>query len=154
MPDFFPVHFSQSKLTLCPTAIRLGLANEPDLKTNQNLYRLAAFLDRLEKQIQSTLVNARIDVLSAYRAPKVNVALKGSRTSYHMLGLAADITCTHIDSVTLAGLIASRYSSELAEVIYEGRKWVHVALKQRDNDELRLSTSEFTDGKVLLLKGL
>lgn len=154
MPDSFPVHFSRSKLTLCPTAIRLGLVNEPDLKTDQNLLKLAMFLAKLESQIQGVHPDARIHVLSAYRSPKVNVALKGARTSYHMLGLAADITCSHFESHTLATLVASRFAPELAEVIYEGRKWVHVALKQRDSDEFRSATSDFVSGKLTLMKGL
>ena len=64
-----------------------GLLNVPDnWETIMNLFSTGKYLDFLR-----TLYGHPITVDSGYRSPAVNRAVKGSDTSAHLLGLAADI---------------------------------------------------------------
>lgn len=64
-----------------------GLDNTPTEEARANLYELVqTVLDPLRKEL-----GVPIRVTSGYRSPEVNAAVGGSRTSRHMLGLAADI---------------------------------------------------------------
>jgi zinc D-Ala-D-Ala carboxypeptidase len=63
-----------------------GLDNTPTEEARANLYELVqTVLDPLRKEL-----GVPIRITSGYRSPQVNAAVGGSRTSRHMLGLAAD----------------------------------------------------------------
>lgn len=75
-----------------------GLPNVPPDEAYANLGRLVeTLLDPLRNDLGQP-----VRVTSGYRSPQVNKAVGGSRTSRHMLGLAADIKVRSMDSTTLA----------------------------------------------------
>jgi len=69
-------------------ATNTGIDNTPPNHIVDNLYTLAQTLER----VRTACGNNPIRVLSGYRSPDVNTAVKGSKTSAHMKGLAADFT--------------------------------------------------------------
>lgn len=78
-----PKFFTYKELIVTNT----GLLNVPDnWETIMNLFSTGKYLDCLR-----TLYGHPITVDSGYRSPAVNRAVKGSDTSAHLLGLAADI---------------------------------------------------------------
>ena len=79
-------HFTLEEMTVSDYAARLGLDNTPQNEHLMNMRRLAAFLESLR-----ALLNKPISINSAYRSPKVNAAIRGSKTSQHCHGTAADI---------------------------------------------------------------
>jgi uncharacterized protein YcbK (DUF882 family) len=75
-----------------------GLENNPPDEAYANLARLVHdVLDPLRNDLGQP-----VRVTSGYRSPQVNAAVGGSRTSRHMLGLAADIKVKRMGSTALA----------------------------------------------------
>ena len=86
--------FSLREMTRTST----GIANVPSDDAYANLGRLVStLLDPLRNDLGQP-----VRVTSGYRSPEVNAAVGGSRTSRHMLGLAADIKVRGMESTTLA----------------------------------------------------
>ena len=79
-------NFTLEELTVSDYAARNGLDNTPGNDHLMNLRRLAAFLESLR-----ALLGKSISINSAYRSPEVNTAIRGSKTSQHCFGTAADI---------------------------------------------------------------
>lgn len=74
----------------------------------------------------------KIRITSGYRGYQLNKLVGGSKTSYHVLGMAADIEPLE-ENVTLIDLIEwirynCKYSELIAEYFPEG--WVHVAYNE------------------------
>ena len=121
-------NFTLEELTVSDYAARHGLNNTPANEHLFNLRRLAAFLESLR-----ALLGKPVSVNSAYRSPEVNAAIKGSKTSQHCHGTAADIK--------VAGMIPEQVVKRIIEstlpydqVIREfsdpvrGGGWTHVSI--------------------------
>jgi len=121
-------NFTLEELTVSDYAARHGLDNTPGNDHLYNLKRLAAFLEALR-----ALLGKPISVNSAYRSPEVNTAIKGSKTSQHCHGTAADIKVSGMmpDQV-VKRIIASTLPYD--QVIREfsdpvrGGGWTHVSI--------------------------
>lgn len=110
------------------------LANIDNVPTSlgimKNLQQLQDFLVSLER-----ILGVEIIVNSGYRCPELNRIVGGSPSSYHMLGLAADIKvedsarCTLTD---LKNLCKELRKTRLAEVIVHDT-YVHIAIKLFSN---------------------
>ncbi len=123
-------HFTLDEMTISETAARKGLDNTPGPQELANLKRTAETLEKVR-----ALVNKPIIVSSGYRAPAVNAAVGGSKTSVHMKGLAADINVPGMKPDDLARLIAAS-DIEFDQVILEYGRWVHVGIADKPRREL------------------
>src|SRR4051794_38946749 len=85
--------FTLKQLIVSETAAHRGLDNRPPVRVIRKLRRLAAGLGRIR-----AITHRDLEVTSAYRGPQLNAIVGGSRTSHHMLGLAADFTCPRFGS--------------------------------------------------------
>jgi hypothetical protein len=126
----FPPHFSSEELTRSQTATRNDIDNSPDEKQLNNLVRMAWFLESLRMRIRMVLGKKSIIIVSSgFRCEKLNLIIGGSKTSAHMKGLAADITCPDLTPLELAEFIRDNMADEsFDQVIHEFGKWVHVGL--------------------------
>lgn len=80
-------YFTLLELTRSHTASLRAMDNNPPNDVVYNLEWLCSqALDPLREAIGSPII-----VTSGYRCPDLNTAVGGSPTSYHLLGLAADI---------------------------------------------------------------
>lgn len=80
-------YFSINELTRSATANRLGIDNTPSEAIRKNLEKLInTVLDPLREAWGAPII-----VTSGYRCPALNRAVKGSKTSQHVLGQAADL---------------------------------------------------------------
>ena len=90
-------YFTFNELTRSDTANRLKIDNEPkEEATKDNIKELMLFLDGVregwtEECKDKGYGDPAIMVNSGYRSEALNKAVKGSKTSEHMLGTAADI---------------------------------------------------------------
>lgn len=143
-------NFTLDELTLSETAVRQGIPNDPDDKVVENLKRLAGTLEQVR-----TMAGCPIMVSSGYRSPLLNQAVRGSRNSAHVLGLAADINAAQLDPRALARMIAN---SELRfdQCILEFDRWVHVGLATGTMQPRRevLTAQRDKAGRVLYLRGI
>lgn len=124
-------HFTLRELTHSDTAIRFGLPNDPtsDPILMRNLGVLADGLERVRRAVGDRPVR----VLSGYRAPPVNRAVGGSKTSAHVQGLAADIdvpgmTPAEVARALRAAVATVHYDQVILEYPPEG--WVHVSFAE------------------------
>ena len=118
-------NFSLEELMRSDIAERLGIINTTnDEVIISNINRL---MDTLEV-IRKLLGDKPIIVTSGYRSPMVNSAVRGSKNSAHLRGLAADIKVVGLKSKDVATLLVPNIKSiGLDQLIYEG-SWVHVAI--------------------------
>ena len=121
-------NFTLEELTVSDYAARHGLDNTPENDHLLNLRRLAAFLEALR-----AVLGKPISINSAYRSPKVNAAIKGSKTSQHCHGTAADIKVAGmVPEQVVKRIIASALPYD--QVIREfsdpvrGGGWTHVSI--------------------------
>lgn len=93
--------FTLAELTASAAAVRLGVDNTPPLEAQENLRRLVFYvLDPLQASL-----GRKVRVTSGFRTPAVNEAVRGSATSQHLSGEAADIMVSGLSAVELATAI-------------------------------------------------
>lgn len=81
-------YFSIDELTASSTSKVKSIDNTPTPGIRQNLENL---INKVLDPVRE-LWGGPITVNSGYRSPALNAAVKGSKSSHHMLGMAADIT--------------------------------------------------------------
>lgn len=144
-------NFSLQEMIASDYAIRHGITNSPtDAETMENLHLLARGLERVRAVIGKPII-----VNSGYRSPKVNSAVGGSKTSYHVKGLAADIRVPGMTAkdVCLA-IVEAKEKIQFRTVIWEGT-WTHIDFP--DTDEIaggNILTAIFKNGGVSYVTGV
>lgn len=125
--------FTISELIKSDTAIRMKIWNGASREQEDNLVALVtAVLDPAREAYGKA-----IKVTSGFRCERVNTAVKGSRTSQHLKGEAADITTAAGASGNLevARIIArlGKFDQLILEEV-QGKslapQWVHVSWKR------------------------
>jgi hypothetical protein len=120
-------HFTLEELIASDYAIRHGIANVPDAEIYENLQTLAQGLERIR-----ACVGKPIHVSSGYRSPKLNSAIRGSKNSQHLQGLAADIVVPGISAMGLAGIIVQCEDRIVFDQVIQEGTWVHVSFPAVD----------------------
>ena len=115
-------NFSLEELTRSEIALRKGLDNTPDAETIANLTELALALEKIRD-----LLGHPIHINSAYRGPKVNSAVGGSKNSAHMSGHAADFVCPAYGTPQDICHAIMDSTIDYDQLIYEYTSWVHVS---------------------------
>jgi hypothetical protein len=152
----WPPHFSLAEFTRSQTAARKGIDNSPpDIQTEANIIRTAWFLETLRSKLRVKYGKVMYIIISSgYRCPELNAAIGGSKTSAHMRGLAADISCPGLTPLELARFIADNMIEEdFDQVIHEFGRWVHLGL----SDSLprqQLLTAMKSNGRTVYKPGL
>lgn len=147
-------NFSLSELVKSETALRHGLPNDPTPEVTANLKVLC---EKILQPIREHYGKS-VRVNSGYRAPDVNAAVGGSKTSDHCKGQAADIEIAGIPNAELAEYINKNF--EFTQVILEfytqgipDSGWVHVSYDPANLKKQAL-TAVKKDGKTVYLPGL
>lgn len=147
-------NFSLSEMVKSEAALRHDLDNTPGETEVENLRNL---VENVLQPVRDYFERA-IKVNSGYRAPKVNVAVGGSRTSDHCKGQAADIEIPGIPNADLAQWIVD--NCEFRQVILEfytpgipDSGWVHVSYVEGDNKK-QVLTAMKEKGKTVYKQGL
>ena len=114
-------------------AERLGIENIPNEEQWQNLEKLAVnILQPVRKEF------GPIRISSGFRSAKLNKAVKGSSSSNHCRGQAADIEPVKekVSLLDIGGWIAENL--EFRELIFEymPNGWIHVAYRENFNDKI------------------
>ena len=119
--------FTLGEMTRSGTAARHGWPNQP------NAHAINALQVLCEHVLQPARdVHGVISVSSGYRSPRLNRAVKGSRTSDHLTGHAADITPS--SNVTLHQLGKwIQENCEFKQLILEYNQWLHVSYEPSNN---------------------
>lgn len=138
-------HFSLAELTVTTT----GLPNVPTLGHLANLKRLANTLE----QVRYALGNRPITITSGYRSDEVNKANKGSKTSEHKNGNAADFSCPRYGSPKQVCLCILDAEIEFDQLILEYKgdhTWVHLGLRDVNRGQvMTINNGKLTQGITL-----
>lgn len=130
-------YFTVAELCKSPTAQRLGIYNEPNEPIRENLKLLIErVLDPLREAYGKPII-----VTSGYRCDALNKAVKGSKTSQHMSGQAADVNgVSKADNRKLFEL-AQQLKLPFDQLIWEyGTKdcpdWVHLSYSPKHRRQI------------------
>jgi hypothetical protein len=143
--------FTYGELIKSATADKLGIDNTPKEEYIQdNIIELMRFLDGLRaawtiKCKEECWGTAAIRVNSGYRCKALNDTIKGSKTSAHMTGNAADIEPVNgknkeFHRFTEKYLLDNHipFDNLINEYNYS---WTHIGLKNNKGEQRRLSFS-------------
>lgn len=147
-------NFTLQELTKSETALRHNLPNDPTPEVVANLTVLC------EKVLQPVREHygKGVKVNSGYRAPEVNAAVGGSKTSDHCKGQAADIEIPGVPNHELAEWIEKNlsFTQLILEFYTRGipdSGWVHVSYDPA-NLKKQSMTAVKENGKTVYLSGL
>lgn len=122
-------YFTIEELTASDTARARGIDNTPGATERACLVTLIdTVLDPVRR-----LWGKPIRVNSGYRCPALNAAVRGSATSHHLRGMAADITTgDRYDNKLLLQMIAAS-TIPFTQLLWEkgddtGPQWIHISL--------------------------
>lgn len=145
-------NFTLAELCKSEVAIRRSIDNTP---TQDVISNLQALVVNILQPTRNSL--GPITINSGYRSSAVNVAVGGSPTSDHCLGMAADIEIAGYDNKMLAKFIEQnfRFTQVILEFYEDGQPssgWVHVSF---DSNDLKCQTLRAVkqNGKTVYLKG-
>lgn len=129
----FPLskNFKLWEFTTSQTATRWGINNQPG---NEHVVRLKRLCEQVIQPARDALGPIRVS--SGYRCPALNQAVRGSRTSQHMRGEAADLIPLECSKRQLLDWILTHvvFDQLINEFPVRGEpSWIHVSLKQSHN---------------------
>lgn len=147
-------NFSLKEFTDSNLAKQHGLDNTPTPEVVANLQKVVTNIVQPVREHYGKPVR----INSGYRSPEVNVAARGSKTSDHCKGQAADIEIAGVANGDLAQYIVDNY--KFTQVILEfytqgipDSGWVHVSYDE-NNLKCEVLTAIKENGKTVYLKGL
>jgi putative chitinase len=123
-------HFALEEMTVSPTAKRLGIPNTPTAEHIENMrYCCEKILEPVRAKFGPVSIN------SSYRAPLVNKAVGGSKTSQHVNGQAIDFEVKGVSNKVVADWVADNleFDQVILEFYTAGDKnsgWVHASIKK------------------------
>ena len=122
-------HFSYAELIASEYAIRHGINNHP--VSNDVLSNLHVLADGLERV--RTVLRMPMHISSGYRSAKVNAGVGGSKSSKHMLGLAADFHLAGVPPLDVCKALIQHSEIGFDQLIQEGT-WVHISFPEPEHD--------------------
>jgi len=141
-------HFTLAELTTSPTAKKLGLSNTP---TPEHIANMKYCCEKILEPVRAKF--GPVQVNSSYRAPAVNRAVGGSKTSQHVNGQAIDFEVPGVDNKTVADWVADNleFDQVILEFYTKGDKnsgWVHASIKKEGGNRRQrlIATKSKTGG--------
>ena len=124
-------NFSLSEMIVSPTAKGLGLSNTP---TPEHIENMRYCCEKILEPVRAHFGKS-VQINSSYRAPLVNKAVGGSKTSQHVNGQAIDFEIPGIDNKVVADWIGDNleFDQVILEFYTKGDKnsgWVHASIKK------------------------
>jgi len=147
-------NFTMAEFIKSDTATKLGIDNTPEGEHLENAKELFEnVVQKVRDHFGPTVIN------SGYRSPELNEAVRGSKTSQHCHGQAADIEVPGVANAEVAQWIVD--NCEFDQVILEfytpgipDSGWVHVTYKNPEDNRKSVLTAMKEDGKTVYKQGL
>lgn len=124
-------HFALEEMIVSPTAKKLGLSNVP---TAEHIENMRYCCEKILEPVRAHF-GKPVTINSSYRAPLVNKAVGGSKTSQHVNGQAIDFEIQGVDNKKVADWVADNleFDQVILEFYSSGDKnsgWVHASIKK------------------------
>jgi len=147
-------NFTLGELTKSQTAIRRSIDNTPSAAATNYLQGL---VDNVLQPVRDHFKKP-VDISSGYRSPQLNVAIGGSSTSHHCLGMAADFEIMGMDNKELAQWVRDnlKFTQLILEFYTDGDPnsgWVHVGYDPVDL-KCEVLRARKVNGKTIYSQGL
>ena len=126
-------HFSLIEFTRSQTASRYGIDNTPNEEQLENLKTLAKGLEDVRTKLDSNPIN----ISSGFRCEALNDRLGSKRTSRHIMGLAADLTCDRYGDVERIFNVLKESSIGFDQLILEYNSWIHISFPKEGEEPRR-----------------
>ena len=147
-------NFTMAEFIKSDTANRLGIDNTPEgehLEAAKELFE--NIVQKVRDHFGPTVIN------SGYRCPELNEAVRGSKTSQHCHGEAADIEVPGVANGDLAQWIVDNldFDQVILEFYTPGEPssgWVHVSYKADGTNRNKALTASRIDGKTVYTNGI
>lgn len=140
-------HFALEEFVVSREALVRKIDNTPPPEVLANLRELAQQLEGVRTKLGCPVV-----ILSGYRCPELNKVVRGSKTSQHMTGEAADIIVPGYGScAAVAARLVDSPEVQFDQLIYEGT-WVHFSY--RSNPRRQILTAKFSSSGTTYVPGL
>ena len=126
-------YFTIKELCKSSTAVQNKIDNTPNSEIVNNLEQLVEFiLDPLREKYGKPII-----VNSGYRCLALNIAVKGSKTSSHLKGLAADITAGSPKKNKILFDLIIQMDLPFDQVIDEKNfRWIHVSFSKKPRKQI------------------
>lgn len=135
----------------------------PPPEVVREIKKTAALLQRIYDALKIEYEDDRVNIIisSGYRCPELNKLVKGSKTSDHMYGRAADF------KVVLNGKESGEVYKKVVEIIYNSFEfyqliweygtntqpaWLHISQRDGQNIKQLLKIGSYTGGKYITFK--
>lgn len=143
-------HFSLREMSRSATGTRLGLPNNPPAELMPNILKVCERLEQVREHYGKP-----VTVRSCYRAPAVNTAVGGSKTSAHRFGLAADFEVEGVPNIDVARWCRDNIA-DYDQIIYEFGEdgWVHIGFTASSEPRKQLLSAVKDGGKTVYKSGL
>lgn len=147
-------NFTMAEFVKSDTANRLNIDNTPE---GEHLEAAKALFENVVQKVRDhfgpTVLN------SGYRSPDLNEAVRGSKTSQHCKGEAADIEVPGVANAELANWIVDNldFDQVILEFYTPGQPssgWVHVSYKADGTNRKSILTASRIDGKTVYTNGI
>jgi len=144
-------HFTLEELTASNKAKALKIDNTPTPEIQESLKALALALE-----LARSVIGKPLKISSAYRCPALNTAVKGSKTSAHIQGLACDFTVDGMtprqicEKIVAAGLHFDQIILENISAENPDGVWVHYGISKGTmrNQVLTMKAGKYFVGLV------
>jgi len=147
-------NFTMAEFVKSDTANRLNIDNTPE---GEHLEAAKALFENVVQKVRDhfgpTVLN------SGYRSPDLNEAVRGSKTSQHCKGEAADIEVPGVANADVANWIVDNldFDQVILEFYTPGQPssgWVHVSYKADGTNRKSILTASRIDGKTVYTNGI
>jgi len=137
-------YFSIKELCQSEVAEQYNIDNTPSEEAKKNMQRLIdVVLDPAREEFGEP-----VTVNSGYRSKKLNAKLKGSDTSDHQTGNAADITGGSVEKNRKLFRILVKLG-KYDQLIWEnGGEWIHVGYRETGNRHIMLAFKNSTYTRI------
>lgn len=129
-------YFTIKEMCASNTAKALKIDNTPTKEIEEHLYELMDVLDDIREGWGSG-----IRVNSGYRCPKLNAAVKGSKTSVHKIGYAADLYPVNGDFECFRQFMLEWAKTHMFDQLLIERsaysQWIHIGLRNNAGGQRR-----------------
>ena len=146
-------NFSLSEFTRSTTANKYNIDNSP---TEEHLLNIQALTLIVLQRIRDEL--GSVTITSGYRSKLLNATIKGSPTSQHTKGEAADIVLGDKDLYEAAEWIRDNleFDQMILEVNAKGSRWIHISYKRTENNRKEILTAHWSsvERKMVYENGL
>lgn len=128
-------YFTLEEMTRSDAATRAGIKNQPNAAQTEALRKLVInILDPLRRA-----AGTPVKVNSGFRSAAVNKLVRGSLTSQHSLGEAADIVIPGLTNEQIMQLV-KKNNLPFDQMIEEFGSWIHISYSPRNRRQILRAT--------------